>query len=68
MLHEAGRSASLSGAVGRGLWAFFRTYVLRCGWLDGRMGFVLAVSIAEGTYYKYLKLWSMRHRADTRRG
>jgi len=68
MLHAEGRSASLSGAVGRGLWAFFRTYVLRSGWRDGRMGFVLAVSIAEGTYYKYLKLWSMGHRADTRRG
>ena len=68
MLQAEGRSASLSGAVGRGLWAFFRTYVLRSGWLDGRMGFVLAVSIAEGTYYKYLKLWSMRHRADTSRG
>jgi len=68
MLHAAGRRATLPGAVGRGLWAFFRTYVLRSGWLDGRMGFVLAISIAEGTYYKYLKLWSMGHRADTRRG
>jgi hypothetical protein len=34
-----------------------RTYILRLGFLDGRMGFVLAVSIAETTYYKYLKLW-----------
>jgi glycosyltransferase involved in cell wall biosynthesis len=68
MLHAQGRRASLGGAVARGLWAFFRTYVLRSGWLDGRMGFVLAVSVAEGTYYKYLKLWHMAHRRDTRRG
>ena len=65
MLHAEGRRASLAGAVARGLWAFFRTYVLRAGWLDGRMGFVLAVSVAEGTYYKYLKLWQLDHRADT---
>jgi glycosyltransferase involved in cell wall biosynthesis len=68
MLHAAGKRSSLGGAVARGLWAFFRTYVLRAGWLDGRMGFVLAVSVAEGTFYKYLKLWRMGHRADTRGG
>jgi glycosyltransferase involved in cell wall biosynthesis len=54
---QGGRRASLGGAVIRGLWAFFRTYVLRLGFLDGRLGFVLAVTVAEGTYYKYLKLW-----------
>jgi glycosyltransferase involved in cell wall biosynthesis len=68
MLHAQGRRVSLAGAVARGLWAFFRTYVLRSGWLDGRMGFVLAVSVAEGTYYKYLKLWHLAHRRDTWRG
>lgn len=68
MLRASARRASLGGAVGRGLWAFFRTYVLRSGWRDGRMGFVLAVSVAEGTYYKYLKLWLMDHEADTRGG
>lgn len=51
-----GRSSSLSGAVVRGLWSFVRTYVLRAGFLDGREGFILAVSNAEGTYYRYLKL------------
>lgn len=52
-----GQRSSLAGALGRGTWAFFRTYILRSGWRDGRMGLVLALSIAEGTYYKYLKLW-----------
>ncbi|MDP2694927.1 MAG: glycosyltransferase family 2 protein, partial [Gallionella sp.] len=56
MLHRRGRSASLAGAVLRGLWSFLRTYVLRGGFLDGREGFMLAVSNAEGTYYRYLKL------------
>ena len=56
-LHGKGASASLRTALGHGLWAFFRTYFLRCGFLDGRLGFILAVSVAEETYYRYLKLW-----------
>lgn len=55
-LLEAGKSSSLLKAVGRGFWAFIRTYILRAGFLDGRRGFMLAVSNAEGTYYKYVKL------------
>jgi glycosyltransferase involved in cell wall biosynthesis len=53
---ERGRSAGLTSAVLHGFFAFLRTYVLRAGFLDGRLGFVLAVSNAEGAYYKYLKL------------
>ncbi|MDE2310821.1 MAG: glycosyltransferase family 2 protein, partial [Betaproteobacteria bacterium] len=56
MLHRRGRQATLTGAVLRGLWSFVRTYFLRAGFLDGREGFMLAVSNAEGTYYRYLKL------------
>jgi len=56
MLQQRGRSASLGSAVLRGLWSFLRTYIFRGGFLDGREGFMLAVSNAEGTYYRYLKL------------
>lgn len=53
---QRGRGAGLASAVLHGCFAFLRTYVLRAGFLDGRLGFVLAVSNAEGAYYKYLKL------------
>ena len=56
MLRERGRSSSLSKAIAHGFWAFLRTYVLLAGLLDGKHGFMLAVSNAEGTYYRYLKL------------
>ena len=56
MQFQRGRQSSLSGAVLRGLWSFVRSYVLRAGFLDGREGFMLAVSNAEGTYYRYVKL------------
>ncbi len=56
MQSRRGKSASLRGALWHGAWTFFRTYVLRAGFLDGREGFMLAVSNAEGAYYRYLKL------------
>lgn len=56
MMQQRGKRATLSGAVLRGLWSFIRTYFLRAGFLDGQEGFMLAVSNAEGTYYRYLKL------------
>jgi len=55
-LEAQGRKASLGTAIGRGLWTFFRTYILKAGFMDGREGFMLAVSNAEGVYYRYLKL------------
>jgi glycosyltransferase involved in cell wall biosynthesis len=56
MLHARGKSSTLAGAIVHGVWTFIRTYVLRAGFLDGREGFMLAVSNAEGAYYRYLKL------------
>lgn len=60
MLNRSGRHASLTSAILHGSWAFFRTYFLRAGLLDGREGFMLAVSNAEGTYYRYLKLLELQ--------
>ena len=66
-MFERGRSSTLLGALVRAKWAFVRTYVLRLGFLDGRMGLVLALSIAETTYYKYLKLWLLGRRKNASR-
>jgi len=52
----AGQSGGLGMAVSHALWAFVRCYFLKRGLLDGRLGFVLAVYVAEGTYYRYLKM------------
>jgi hypothetical protein len=56
MQSERGKTGSLTSAVLHGAWTFVRTYLLRRGFLDGREGFMLAVSNAEGAYYRYLKL------------
>jgi len=51
-----GQSGGLATALSHALWAFVRCYFLKRGLLDGRLGFVLAVYVAEGTYYRYLKM------------
>lgn len=60
---ERGKRATLTKAIFHGWWAFMRTYVLQAGFLDGREGFMLSVSNAEGTYYRYLKLMLLGDRA-----
>lgn len=45
----------LGHALAHGFWAFFRTYVIRAGFLDGSAGLMLAIYNGECTYYKYLK-------------
>lgn len=52
----AGRRGGLGSALAHAAWAFVRCYLLKLGVLDGRLGFVLAVYVAEGTYYRYLKM------------
>jgi hypothetical protein len=64
-LHAQGRRPGLTSAVAHGLWTFIRTWLLRGGFLDGRRGFMLAVSNAEGAYYKYVKAMLRAAPADS---
>lgn len=60
MLYEKGVRASLTKAVLKALWIFNRTYWIRCGFLDGNQGLMLAISNAEATYYKYVRLLELQ--------
>ena len=62
-LHNRGVKGTLATALGHGLWAFVRTYLMKRGFLDGRLGLVLAISNAESTYYRYLKLWLIQRKS-----
>ena len=64
MMSDKGRDATLSQAILHGSWAFIRTYFMRAGFLDGAEGFMLAVSTAEGTYYRYAKRLLMQRQLD----
>jgi glycosyltransferase involved in cell wall biosynthesis len=48
-------------ALSHGLAAFLRTYIFQLGFLDGFHGLLLAISNAQGAYYKYIKLWHLEH-------
>ena len=56
MLFDKGKNSSLIQAILRAVWTFFRTYFIKASFLDGEQGVMLAISNAEVTYYKYLKL------------
>jgi hypothetical protein len=66
IMRAKGRRVWFVTGIVHGAYAFFRTYVLRAGFLDGREGFLLAVLNAEGTYYRYMKLWLMNQTRDPR--
>jgi glycosyltransferase involved in cell wall biosynthesis len=57
------RSNPLKAAL-HGLWAFIRTYFIRAGFLDGYQGLALAISNAEGSYYRYMKIWLLQNQAE----
>jgi glycosyltransferase involved in cell wall biosynthesis len=51
----AGRRVSMGGALGHGIWAFLKHYVVKHGYRDGWAGFVIALGNFEGTFYRYAK-------------
>ena len=61
-----GGRPTLATAVLHGVAAFIRTYVLKRGFLDGSHGFMLAVSNAEGSYYRYVKAMLLARQNDRR--
>lgn len=61
----AGQRGGLGPALGHAAWAFLRGYLLRRGFLDGAAGFVLAAYVAEGTYWRYLKIAEHARRLPT---
>ncbi|MGH6726913.1 MAG: glycosyltransferase family 2 protein [Pseudolabrys sp.] len=51
----AGKHVSMAGALGHGMWSFFKHYVFKLGFIDGWAGFVIALGNFEGTFYRYAK-------------
>ncbi len=42
-------------------WAFIKSYFLRCGFLDGKNGFIICKEQFNVTYFKYTKLYRLWH-------
>ncbi len=56
----SGRRTNAIDLTIRPLWRFFRTYILRGGFLDGAAGFHMAVNNAYAAYMKYARLWEVQ--------
>ncbi|HHJ18788.1 MAG TPA: glycosyltransferase family 2 protein [Gammaproteobacteria bacterium] len=50
----------LWGAALRSIWTFIHIYIFRLGFLDGSVGFLVAVMYAQGSFNKYAGLWTLR--------
>lgn len=59
-LYTNGKRANFFSIIFRPGWAFFRTYILKLGFLDGKMGFIMAVFHYFYTMAKYVKLYYMQ--------
>ncbi|MFW6345819.1 MAG: glycosyltransferase family 2 protein, partial [Halomonas sp.] len=60
---QSHRPLSPALIVTKSLFAFFRTYLLRLGFLDGWRGLVIAFSNANGVFWKYMKAYAL-HQAS----
>lgn len=63
----AGQRGGLAAAIGHAAWAFVRGYVLKRGFLDGAAGFTVAVYVAEGTFWRYIKIAELARQLPTKR-
>ena len=57
------RKAGPARAVARSLWAFFDSFVLKLGFLEGYEGFVISTTRSQSVFWKYMLL----HEANQRR-
>ncbi|MCD9545135.1 glycosyltransferase [Photobacterium carnosum] len=52
-----GKKASVASAIGHALFSFIRTYFIKCGFLDGKHGFIIACINTQYVLNKYLGLY-----------
>ena len=63
VLIEKGVSGGgLWGASIRAILVFIQIYIFRLGFLDGSVGFLMAVIYSQGAFNKYAALWSLRQK------
>lgn len=56
------KKSSLLKAIGHGLAAFFKSYVIKRGFLGGAVGFEISLYNANTAFYKYLKLAELNNK------
>ncbi len=57
------KESSLSRACLSGLATFLKSYFIRYGIIDGKIGFVISCCNGLGSFLKYLKLWELNRKS-----
>ncbi len=57
---EKGERSTIWKIIYRPIWAFFKAYFLRLGFLDGLNGFIICVQTYNVTFLKYIKLYQLQ--------
>ncbi|MDX7986386.1 glycosyltransferase family 2 protein [Xenorhabdus sp. 12] len=65
--YEQGRKTHYFSIISHTLGAFFKTWLLRAGFLDGKQGLILAVVNAQYTFNKYAALWELTQTKSKKR-
>jgi (heptosyl)LPS beta-1,4-glucosyltransferase len=63
---QKGKRACIMKACLSGFFKFIKMYVFRLGFLDGKVGFILAINSGFGVYLKYVYLWEKNIRFHTK--
>jgi len=63
--YRKGKKASVLKIIGAPLWAFFKIYLLKRGFLEGVRGLLIAGSYALNAFVKYALLWERTRNRKT---
>jgi glycosyltransferase involved in cell wall biosynthesis len=55
--HKGRKTSSPIKALLYGVLTFFKSYIVKSGWLYGYEGLLISISNANGVFYKYIKLY-----------
>lgn len=57
------KSHGLALALLRAIWTFFHIYIIRRGFMDGSIGFIMAMTYAQVNFNKYVGLWILENQS-----
>jgi len=57
------KSSSVPKIIARSSFAFFKSYIMKRGFMDGFEGLMVAMAVSNHVFYKYAKLYEANHRA-----
>jgi len=66
MKYEKGVKSSISKAIFRGIGKFLKSYILKLGFMDGKIGLIIAINSGFSLYLRYLYLWEKYLRFHTK--